>query len=1042
MLAATLVRPSIGPHVALAIVVACGSASSSPAGSLPSSTRFVRWSAEDGLPHDSVFALAQDARGFLWVGTAQGLARFDGYEFLSFRPHPGTAATLSHRAVRALVADPDGSLWVGTEAGLDRFDPATGRFASIEFSPVPERPGRRFVTAIARERTGRVWALTDAGLFAARSPGRFEPVRLPHADHELQSIALDPFDRLFAVAASIATGELRLLRIAGDAFVDEGPLPADRARNLLAFDRRGRTWLGVSAPLGPPASPLGSGPTTADGPPKRLFAFAETFDGEIWLGGEDGFFHWDESAARPRAVAIRSAAASWLERSVRALLVDRDGGLWVGTYSGLYRHDPATRPFAVVRHEHDDPASLALDAVSALLAESDGTLWVGLFGGGLDRFEPGSDRARHHRSRANDPASLPSDLVWSLHRDRSGTLWVATDGGLAVERPTGSGRFQRLPLPVASGAPQPRTTFVTSDDSDTVWVASYSGFFAVDPESLRARRYSVAGAAGDPERDNVEAIVPDPDGSLWLATAPRGLVRFDPKTGVSRVLPLMIGEGVALERETIFDLRRGRDGALWLATGSGLFRLVESAGRFETFARDDGWPATIVYSLVEDPDGSLWLGTARGIARFDPAAPPGRRWRNFVTADGLAGMEQNRRAAALDRDGRLLFGGVDGLTRIDSRAIVAARAPRRPELTAIDVAGAGGSRAVLPAGLGRLLVSHRESTLSLELAALSFRRPPSDRYAYRLDGLESDWVEAGTRRVARYTGLAPGQYRFHARAAGPDGIWGSEELTLAVEVTPPYWQTPLFRAAMLVAAVAALAALYRLRVAHLLALERVRLAIASDLHDDLSSELAGIALAAEEIERASELDAGRREQAGLIRRHARAAVEAVRDTVWSVNPQHDSIAALARRLRTTAELLAGDRLGRCEIRGAGPSTLEMGARRQLYLFAKEALHNAVRHSGASSIELELEVSASALRLAVRDDGRGFDLGAARGRGEGLATLDRRAAALGGRLSIRSAEGEGTTVELAAPLSGARAIPRSRDDAPPPVRRRLGRWRPW
>jgi len=999
------------------------------------SPRFVRWSTEDGLPHDSVFSLAQDRSGFLWVGTADGLARFDGYEFVVHRPEPGRAGGLSHRAVRVILPTADGGLWIGTEAGLDRFDPREGRFQPVRFA-LPAAHGRPpFVTWLGSEPDGRLWVATDRGLFHGDASDDLQRIALPPGADEAIAFAAAPEGGLFALVR-FAGGEVRLQRLTSSHLVDVQPVPPQRAANLLAFDRRGRAWLGIGAPFRL-AQSVPSGAATL-----RLFAFAEGPHGEIWMGSEDGLFRWDESAGQARATSVRAERSSWLDRSVRALLADRDGGLWVGTYSGLYRHDPRTRPFEVLRHARDDPDSLAVDPVSTLLAEPDGTLWVGTFGGGLDRFASGSSRAQHHRARPDDPHALPSDLIWGLHRDHQGTLWVATDAGLAVQ-PAGFAAFERVPLGSAdprAAAGEPRTTFVTSDAQGTVWVASYSGFYAVDRRTRASRRFSVASAAGGPERDNVEEILPLPDGSLWLATAQQGLVRFDPRSGAARAYPLATAQGTTIDRETIFDLAATRDGELWLATGGGLLHFDATSGRFERFGREAGLPTAIVYSVIEDESGRLWLGTARGLTRFDPAAPSGARCRNFETADGLAGMELNRRAATRDREGRLLFGGVDGLTRFDPAAIEEPAPPSGLTITSITVSSAAGERRVRPDEPGPLIVSHREATLAFELSTLSFRKPPRDRFAYRLAGLEERWNDAGTRRLARYTQVPPGDYVFQARAAGPDGGWSAPGIELPVVVTPPFWLRPEFRAAVALLVTAGLYALYRMRVAHLLAVERLRVDIASDLHDNLSSELSGIALAAESIERADEFDAGQRAQAGVIRRHARGAVEAVRDTVWSVNPEHDSTTALVRRLRSAARLLAGERLTRFEVRGAEDRPLAMEFRRQLYLFAKEALHNAVRHSGAAAIEVELAFADQALRLRVRDDGNGFSPASARGRGQGLATLERRAAALGGKFAIRSSPGKGTSIELDLPLAAGRSLARTRDGALERLRRSIARWR--
>src|SRR5690606_8262588 len=287
---------------------------------------------------------------------------------------------------------------------------------------------------------------------------------------------------------------------------------------------------------------------------------------------------------------------------------------------------------------------------------------------------------------------------------------------------------------------------------------------------------------------------------------------------------------------------RDAAGALWLGTGTGLTRYDPAAGAFTHYLKRDGLPGSVVYSILEDGRQRLWLGTNLGLACFDPRLPAGRAFRTFDAGAGTGNPEYNRQAAFRNGRGSFFFGGMGGLTVFDPDKIH--DNPVVPPVVLVDVQKANreGTASVNPFGLGHLRLSSRDYSLSFTFAALAYAHPPKNRYAYRLEGFDAGWVDAGTGRVARYTNLPAGDYVFRVRGSNNDGVWNEAGLALRLTVLPPFWETAWFRLLVAAAVAGLLGAAYRYRVQRLLEVERLRLRIASDLHDDFSSDLTGIAL--------------------------------------------------------------------------------------------------------------------------------------------------------------------------------------------------------
>lgn len=996
-------------------------------------SRLAHLETSDGLSHNSVYALHQDRRGWLWIGTVDGLDRFDGHEFRIERPRAGDAASPSSPVVRALAEDCDGSLWVATEAGLDHRSPG-GAWRR-------HRPAGRaaVVHSVAVTDDCSVWSGGQGGLFRFdRTSDRFlavVPGRPGRAD-SVRALAPDPGrGALWAIAFDEAGLSTELWQISTvGARAERWALdPAWSTTWAAIVDPQGRLWLDPAAPVrfesehrrarrdGGPATP-------------SVRAALRARDGALWFGTTDGAFV--RRGDRVEALRPERERPTWLHNYVRSMLEDRDGSIWLGTYGGLYRHDPFRQPFELLGTAEGAEAPAAAP-VSALAPGPGGAVWIASFGAGLRLFDFDRGLALEvERARPGVSGALPDDVVWSLLPEPDGGLWAGLESGLARREP--DGRWSRRPL--AGGAVESQRVSTLARGADaTLWIGTEHGLHRLRPGAASAERVPLPG--GDLGR--VDSLLAEGD-RLRIGVDGHRLVRFDPATGRTTSRELVVG-GERSVSEGIWQILAAPPLGSWLATGYGLWLLGADDEPVAHFTTASGLPGSVVYSAALDGGAPhrLWLGTNRGLARCELA---GERLacRGFDAADGLAEREFNRGAVLAEPDGRLLFGGLDGVTRFDPRRIRTRATPPPVVAVGARVWGRDGFRQLDGEALATLEVPAGSGAFAIEYAALLFSNPHRARYRYRLEGFDRDWVEAGHRREARYTRVPPGGYRFRVVAANEDDVWGDGGFVLPVRVLPAWWQRRAVQAAGLAALGGLLVALHRLRVARAVEIERMRWRLAGDLHDELSSELASIAVAADLL--AGRAGAGTAASGRLreIRDTALGAVDSVRDVVWSLSPDHDHGDALVERLRAEcARLLAGLEVD-FDASAVHPGVdVPMTARRAATLVFKEAAHNVVRHSGARQVRVAVAVIPGALELTVADDGRGFDPDRVVG-GVGLASLARRAREAGGTLTCDSSPGGGTTVRLHIPLKSAdrprRGLPRTREGGAGGARLGSAAWR--
>ncbi|MDS4057848.1 MAG: two-component regulator propeller domain-containing protein, partial [Candidatus Contendobacter sp.] len=555
-----------------------------------------------------------------------------------------------------------------------------------------------------------------------------------------------------------------------------------------------------------------------------VFALTETRDGILWVATLSGGLYSLDPERRQFTRYLPNAAdpTSIDHTLIGPLHEDRQGALWVGTLGkGIDRLDRAAAKFQWYRHRPDDPTSLSNGSVWNIFEDRAGIVWVGTEGTGLNRLDPATGQFTHYRHDPNDPRSLSGSSAYNLYEDKSGALWVGTRDGInKMDQATGT--FTRyIHDPKDSGSLPFNDTRGTCEDSEgTLWVAtSYGGVARFDPATGKFAAYR-----HDPNNSNslgkgiITTLKCDPAGGLWLGLWGGGLNRFDPKTETFRRYENDPRDPASLSNNEVWFIHFGSSGDMWIGTSGGLNRFDPRAGRFTVYRRKDGLSSDRINTILEDNRGQLWLGTADGgITRFDPGTGATKA---YDASDGLQSNQFLNSSAYKSRTGALLFGGENGFNIIDPAHI--ATNTHVPPVVLTDLQIFNQSVPVTDQDsplqqtiteTRRVALAYWQSVFSFEFAALNYRSPEKNRYAYRLEGFDKDWNFVDSqRRFATYTNLDPGTYTFRVKASNNDGVWNEEGKSIEVVVTPPWWKTTWARTLAALLTVGLLAGGYYRRV--------------------------------------------------------------------------------------------------------------------------------------------------------------------------------------------------------------------------------------
>jgi signal transduction histidine kinase/CheY-like chemotaxis protein/ligand-binding sensor domain-containing protein len=798
--------------------------------------KFTQVNIEQGLSNSWVEAIFQDSRGFMWIGTRNGLDRYDGQQFKVYRNNTKDTTSISDNSIRYIYEDRDHNLWVGTANGLNRFDVNKDSFIRYKHIPGDTKSiSNNVISCIYEDTQKKLWVSTFGGGLNVFNRVQKSFEHYAHQKTIKHSISSDstnticedlngnlwigtesglnrfnPKDRSFTLYAN------SLDRDHSNVSNDIKYMRADKGGNLwlgtvnagvVVFNIAQKTFKQYKHQADNAASLSNN----------EVYCVYVDHEGRIWIGSvneglnlydpdTDGFYHYQYQFDSPLSLSQKTASA---------VFEDNQGNLWVGTHRGGLNLYASTADRFNLYRQGESNTTISFSDVKAFCQDSKGRIWVGTDGGGLNLFDRKTNTFRRYLYDANNPKTVGSNAVLDIIQDKAGNIWVSTwDGGLNLFDPE-NGTFTWY-----KNNPEDKTTISSDfvqkayeDQKGNFWVGTYfGGLNLFDPKTHRFRRI-----IKDPDGltafsgNSVVAINGDKAGNVWFGTDDGGLNCYNLNT--KRFSHYFNKEEENPDIREIFTDSKGR---LWIGQiGLYLFNPVKNT--FSIYTQNAGLADELIKGIAEDKQGNLWISTSTGLTRFNPET---LAFKKFNMADGLQGMEFEPNAALTISSGEMLFGGTKGLNTFYPDKININKFIPPVYITNFQIF----NKAISPADENsplkteisltkQITLSYRQSSLEFEYAALNYTTSRNNQYAYKLEGFDTSWSYVRNTRKAAYTNLNPGTYVFHVKASNNDGIWNENGASVTIIINPPFWLTWWFKALVLVVVAGGAYGFYRNKLA-------------------------------------------------------------------------------------------------------------------------------------------------------------------------------------------------------------------------------------
>lgn len=1005
--------------------------------------KFEHYFVEDGLSQNSVFSIIKDTYGFLWVGTLDGLNRFDGYSFKIFKNNTEDSTTIAANDLFTLYPLRDGRLIAATRnLFINVLDNKRNTFQQVTLLSKADAQ-KRIGTArmFYEDSAGAVWAVSNFGLT------KFNSSFTSRKDYAVRVPGGTP--KLFSIIISLGNGKF---------------ICAGEDRPYLFYSK---TETFEDIPFTPEHQMRNTSPTS--------FNFtAQSSTGRLLIGGREAellAYHREKNIFQ--AVTIPDKfLKEFYNTNINAGIFDSDENLWLGTNNGLYKVRinfnlpvPALTSIELFRNQSNNPQSISNNDILSLYIDAENILWIGT-SIGLNRTLLKKSKFTSTVHKEDDPHSLSEGPVWAFAEDKEERLYVATASGLSI-REKNSTTFKTIksiqPISITQSSDGTlwfgtrkgmlkrstngneehiidTTTFqnynknfvmkvIVVDDS-LVYGATKYGVMKYDILQKKLSRIFLPNKHNtDYNQMDVLTIAESKEKFLWLGLNLNGLAKYSPQDSSFVFYHSAKGTAGILSNDIILALFEEDEKTLWLATlGGGInkgTRIGKDSICFTSYRESDGLANNVVYGILPDRQKNLWFSTNNGISKFNSVT---EKFKNYSVDDGVITSEFNQGAFYKSREGKFYFGTSKGFNEFFPDSVKENEVIPPVCLTSFEIFDEDRS-SLLSDTVIRL--PYNENFFTIQFAALSFLSPKNNRYQYKLEGLQRDWVKASAAREAHYTNIDPGEYVFLVKGSNNDDVWNEAGATLRIIVSPPWWATFWFRGiaallflGMIIGAVRYTA--YRKYQKQITELEKqkavmeerqkTRDRIARDLHDDLASTVGSAGLF---IETAKRTLAGNIEQTKEYLNKTSSllneAEEAMSDIVWSVSPKHDTLQSLVTRMRLVTKDLCGMNGIQCamEVNGTIEIPLADDMRRGLYLIFKEAVNNCIKHAAAKKVIIGVGVSSRQITLTIADDGKGFSMESPAEKigGNGMHNMRKRAEEIGAEFSIFSEIGKGTTIVL-------------------------------
>jgi two-component system sensor histidine kinase ChiS len=1021
-------------------------------------------SIEQGLSQNTVRFILQDSKGFLWFATEDGLNRYDGYKLKVYRHNELDSNSISDNFIWTLFEDKSGEIWIGTNSGgLNKLDRENERFIKYKYDPKNVNSiSNNNIRVIFEDSVGILWIGTEGGGLNKFDKRKNGFIRIYNSSPAAAPV-INIFDIINGKEGELWLGTDRgLVKYieAKNQFINYSITPTLTTNsvniiNVLFKDKNGIIWIGTEAGIyhfnmkinkfNKYIPSLKEFNTVANIEINCITK--DKIDG-LWIGsGGAGILLINGNASEILSHSS-SNLSSLSSDHITAITEDNTGILWVGTTEGgINKIDRKANKFVHYKHDPFNTNSLSYSTIRSIFQDDDGILWIGTLEGGLNRLDRNSVQYKHYKYNPRNPLSISDNTVTSIFRTKKGELWVGTWGGGLEKAEFNKSSTDIIGFKHFKNNPNDRQSInsniiqaVYEDSKSRLWVGTGLGLDLFDRRDNTFIHFNFK--ANDPNcisdnRIQSNCIYEDHAGNLWIGTW-NGLNKlsfssgdnlyFDFSKAVFQRFYSEPNNPNSLSNSRILSIYEDKDHILWVGTyGGGLNKIIfnDYNGNkiIKSYTEKDGLSNDIIYGILGDNEGNLWLSTNNGLSKFKISA---ESFQNYYEGDGLQSNQFYWGACCKGIEGELFFGGINGFNSFFPAKLkynsnippiyftdfqifnksISVNEPNSPLNKSIEFTK-------------EITLEYDKNVLTFEFVALDYSNPRANKYSYFLENFDKDWVLAGNRNFATYTNLDPGEYIFKVIGSNNDGIWNKSGNSIKLIIEPPIWKTWWFILLSILIIGGTIFYFIQMHVKDLLAVERVRIKLAADLHDNIGSSLTEISILSEII--SSKLDSANAEvlkNLKMISDNSRKLIDKMSDIVWLVNPNRDSLYDLIIRLEDAySEILNYKNISirSQNLQALQKISLSMERRQNLYLIFKEAINNAITHSNCTEILLDAIVKGKTLEMTLKDNGEGF-VQPGNSKGNGLYNMSRRAKTIGGILNINSSENEGTYIKFIGNIS--------------------------
>ncbi len=1016
------------------------------------SYHFEHISLEQGLSQTVVNSMVRDSLGYLWIGTQEGLNCYDGHSFRVFRKEPHLREWISDNWINSIVFNGRHGLWLATRnGGLNFFDLKQFRFTTYRHQPDDSTTlSCNNINILLCDSQKRLWIGTWGGTLDMLDPRRraFRHFRLIYAPDSALSITALTQDSTGNIWVGMDGGVFRVDEQRGiilPVLPELRDISASRQLNIfcLSTDENNRIWIGTSVGLFILKPETGrvfpviikiSGYHKIDS--RTITAVYPEKGGPVWLGTPQGEIFRIKQVESTDSNTFLAQGIRLVPRNelgepiqinwIRTIFADRSGNIWFGTFGqGLIKALRVDMDYQILRKHVNDSTGLSHNFVRTVFEDSRRCLWIGTIGGGLNCYNPQTGRITHYGHSGERDDDLISNYVFQIVEDSTGNLYIATDHGIDyLERTTG--RFRHL-----FRLPEIRQHFTTTivralflDPHGFLWIGSQEGIRLMQVSSGRVARLSGQSAlVARLNQMDIWQIFPDRKGNLWIIYQEEGAFYLKPQYDVGK-FPQADSVFSLLEKfpQTFgslsllfFSVQETRNGTLLFGTNDGLIEYQPQTEQLSLYHRGRGLTNAIINGILEDDSGIVWLSTNSGIFRFqkDHPDPVGNIFHQLTLLEGYLDTEYNAGAYLKDHRGWLHFGSVEGLVSFKPSVSNSSQLVSPIRITGIQVMGKPIAPFTRIPYLKHIRIPYQQNVISFEFQSLDFINPAKNIYSYKLEGFDREWNTCTGRNYVNYTNLNPGDYLFRVRGSNSLGVWNMDGASLRITIVPPFWMTWWFKLMILSLVALLLYMAHKLRLKQVLELERLRIRIASNLHDDVGASLSRIAMYAELIRNGIDRENISR-YLSRIATLSREVTTTMSEIVWSIDARNDRFQNLIDRMNDFASgTLADNQIHfKLEVEGIDlQRRIPVDIRQNLYLIFKEALINAVRHSQATEVQVTIRQSNGQFIMTIQDNGKGYN--PVRRSGHGLRNMKLRAEAIQASLEFTNGNGFGIILKRSA-----------------------------